>query len=64
MSKTPPADSKQKTTEIAFILDRSGSMGAHTGAAIAGFNEFLRDQQSVEGGRQLFLVCRRGRACK
>jgi len=56
MSKTPPADSKQKTTEIAFILDRSGSMGAHTEAAIAGFNEFLRDQQQVTGQARLSLV--------
>jgi hypothetical protein len=56
MSKTPPADSKPKTTEIAFILDRSGSMGAHTEAAIAGFNEFLRDQEQVEGQARLALV--------
>jgi uncharacterized protein YegL len=45
-----------KTTEIAFILDRSGSMGAHTEAAIAGFNEFLRDQQQVTGQARLSLV--------
>jgi len=43
-------------TEIAFILDRSGSMGAHTEAAIAGFNEFLREQQAVEGMARLTLV--------
>jgi len=33
-------------TEIAFILDRSGSMSSVAEAAITGFNEFLRDQQS------------------
>lgn len=50
-SKTKP-----KTTEIAFILDRSGSMQPHAGAAIAGFNEFIRDQQQVEGQARLTLV--------
>ena len=49
MSKKETGKPKQKTTEIAFILDRSGSMQGHTEAAIAGFNEFLRDQQQVEG---------------
>lgn len=58
MSKKP--NSKPTTpkpvTEIAFILDRSGSMEPHTEAAIAGFNEFLRDQQAVEGLARLTLV--------
>ena len=56
MSEKTKTENKPKTTEIAFILDRSGSMGAHAGAAIAGFNEFLRDQQSVEGQARLTLV--------
>jgi len=56
MSEKTKTEKKPKTTEIAFILDRSGSMEAHTGAAIAGFNEFLRDQQSVEGQARLTLV--------
>ena len=43
-------------TEIAFILDRSGSMSPVTEAAITGFNEFLRDQQKVEGQARLTLV--------
>jgi hypothetical protein len=43
-------------TEIAFILDRSGSMASVTEAAITGFNEFLRDQQNVEGQARLTLV--------
>jgi hypothetical protein len=36
-------------TEIAFILDRSGSMNNCQQAAIAGFNQFLADQQKTEG---------------
>lgn len=34
-------------TEIAFILDRSGSMASMTSAAIEGFNEFLQGQQQT-----------------
>jgi uncharacterized protein YegL len=34
-------------TEIAFILDRSGSMESITQAAISGFNEFLKAQQNT-----------------
>jgi len=56
MSKQKTEKTKTKTTEIAFILDRSGSMQIHTEAAIAGFNEFLRDQQQVEGQARLTLV--------
>jgi len=48
---TPPA-----VTEIAFILDRSGSMKPHAEAAVAGFNDFLREQQAVEGIARLTLV--------
>jgi uncharacterized protein YegL len=36
-----------KHTEIAFILDRSGSMESMTNAAISGFNEFLKAQQAT-----------------
>lgn len=43
-------------TEIAFILDRSGSMAPVTEAAITGFNEFLRDQQKTEGQARFTLV--------
>jgi len=56
MSKKGTGKPKPKTTEIAFILDRSGSMQGHTEAAIAGFNEFLRDQQQVTGQARLSLV--------
>jgi Mg-chelatase subunit ChlD len=55
--KTENTDkTRPKATEIAFILDRSGSMQPHAEAAIAGFNEFLRDQQTVEGKARLTLV--------
>jgi len=43
-------------TEIAFILDRSGSMNCCQQAAIAGFNQFLDDQQKAEGLAKLTLV--------
>jgi uncharacterized protein YegL len=43
-------------TEIAFILDRSGSMQSMIEPAIAGFNAFLRDQQQAEGDARLTLV--------
>jgi len=43
-------------TEIAFILDRSGSMEFCQQAAIAGFNQFLDDQQKTEGLAKLTLV--------
>jgi len=58
MSKKPnPAKPTQKpATEIAFILDRSGSMQGHVAAAIGGFNDFLADQQQVEGLARLTLV--------
>ncbi|HZS55653.1 MAG TPA: vWA domain-containing protein [Bryobacteraceae bacterium] len=43
-------------TEIAFILDRSGSMGSCREAAIQGFNRFLQEQQQLEGLARLTLV--------
>ena len=51
-----PGDMKKDLAEIAFILDRSGSMASVTEAAITGFNEFLRDQQKVERRARLTLV--------
>jgi Mg-chelatase subunit ChlD len=45
-----------RLTEIAFILDRSGSMAAMVEPAIAGFNTFLRDQQQADGDARLTLV--------
>jgi uncharacterized protein YegL len=43
-------------TEIAFILDRSGSMQPLVEQTIAGFNQFLRDQQSLPGQARFTLV--------
>ena len=47
---------KKNYTEIAFILDRSGSMARCQQAAIDGFNRFLREQQEAEGLAKLTLV--------
>ena len=49
-------DNNSDATEIAFILDRSGSMQPLTEAAISGFNEFLLDQKESEGVARLTLV--------
>ena len=43
-------------TEIAFVLDRSGSMESCREAAMNGFNLFLREQQQAEGLVKLTLV--------
>lgn len=43
-------------TEIAFILDRSGSMDSQLEPAISGFNKFLRDQQETPGEARFTLV--------
>ena len=43
-------------TEIAFVLDRSGSMKSCQQAAIEGFNQFLADQQKTDGLAKLTLV--------
>lgn len=43
-------------TEIACVLDRSGSMNAIAGDAIGGFNTFLAAQQALPGTARLTLV--------
>lgn len=43
-------------TEIAFILDRSGSMQALVEPAIVGFNRLLREQQQEPGSARFTLV--------
>lgn len=43
-------------TEIAFILDRSGSMESMIEPAISGFNRLLREQQQVPGSARFTLV--------
>ncbi len=43
-------------TEIAYILDRSGSMQSLVESAISGFNTFLKDQQATPGDANFSLV--------
>lgn len=43
-------------TEIAFILDRSGSMESMVESAISGFNQLLRNQQQLPGSARFTLV--------
>jgi hypothetical protein len=43
-------------SELAFILDRSGSMESIRQAAIDGYNAFLRDQQAAPGQNRISLV--------
>jgi uncharacterized protein YegL len=43
-------------TEIAFVLDRSGSMQSMVEPAISGFNRLLREQQQEPGGARFTLV--------
>ena len=47
---------KTFTTEISFILDRSGSMQSHLEPAIAGFNKFLHDQKKTSTNARFTLV--------
>lgn len=46
----------ENLTEIAFILDRSGSMSSMVEPAISGFNRLLREQQQVPGHARFTLV--------
>ncbi len=43
-------------TEIAYVLDRSGSMQSLVSDAIGGFNSFLSSQQKLEGRANFTLV--------
>ena len=45
-----------KTTHIICILDRSTSMRRHQDEVIRNFNQFLEEQQSVEGKAKLTLA--------
>ena len=40
---------KNKSTELVFIIDRSGSMSGLEDDTIGGFNAMLKEQQAVEG---------------
>jgi uncharacterized protein YegL len=46
----------ENLTRIVILLDRSGSMTSVQEATVAGFNEFIRQQQQVEGETEVLLV--------
>lgn len=48
--------SSKNPVEIVVIADRSGSMGTIRDDAIGGFNQFLKEQQELEGDANLTLV--------
>jgi hypothetical protein len=39
--------------EVAFVMDRSGSMGSHTTEACDGFNNFIRSQRGAKGKAEI-----------
>ena len=47
---------KTKTTELVFILDRSGSMSGLEEDTICGFNSMLKKQKKEEGGARVTTV--------
>ena len=47
---------KKNYTDISIVLDRSGSMRARIDETIQGFNQFLGDQQELEGEATLSLA--------
>jgi len=47
---------REDLTDITLVLDRSGSMSRIKDDTIGGFNEFLEDQQKVEGEATFSLV--------
>lgn len=49
-------DMNTSLTEIAFILDRSGSMQPLAEQAVTGFNSFLAEQQQAKGKARITLV--------
>lgn len=46
----------KNATEIAFVLDASGSMDSIVDDAVGGFNSFLREQQAVPGEARFSLL--------
>ena len=46
----------QNLTEIAYVLDRSGSMECLQEAAIIGFNSFVKEQLKAPGEANLSLL--------
>ena len=54
--QTPEPISSAFVSEIAYVLDQSGSMGPMQEPAIAAFNDFIRSQLDVPGEARLTLV--------
>jgi hypothetical protein len=53
----PKRPRQQKgTTHLAFLLDRSGSMGVVLDATISGFNEYIQDRKTEEGVNYRFYL--------
>ena len=50
------SESAEVSTEIIFILDRSGSMASMSDEAKSGFNSFLKSQRECEGDARLSLT--------
>ena len=50
------SESAEGSTEIIFILDRSGSMASMSDEAKSGFNSFLKSQRECEGDARLSLT--------
>ena len=46
----------KQLTELAYILDRSGSMASMVEPAISGFNQFLAEQRKAPGHARLSLI--------
>ena len=45
-----------KSTEIIFVIDKSGSMGNLVGDTIGGFNGFIESQKALDGKATLTTV--------
>ena len=56
LTSWPPAVMNTDLTEIACVIDRSGSMETVASDAIGGFNSFLKAQQELPGEARLTLV--------
>lgn len=48
--------SKNKTTHIVCILDRSGSMGSLTDEVIGSFNNFIKEQKEIKGKAKVTTI--------
>lgn len=53
---TGPVQSPSSLFCLEFVLDETGSMSSIRRQTVAGFNEFLREQQSAEGSARMTLT--------